>query len=346
MKGKYNGCHMITYGSILPRAASLSRLANKTINLTTKERFRIKVLDWHKAHGKNQSLTARHFGLGRMTVYRWVKKFNQKGIYGLKDQSRRPFHLRRPTTDFKTENRIVALRKQYPAWSKHKLKVLLAKDAIQISASSIGRVLKRRNLINPKVSKKRKRAALFPKKRFPKGLQIREPGDLIQIDVKYINLIAGRKFYQFTAIDVLSKNRVLDVYASESSLDGAKFLQECLEEFPFPIKAIQTDNGASFLKYFDRLCKLLNLPHYFIYPRSPKQNTYVENSHLMDEKEFYQQGQISSNLKVMKERIKQRQHIWNYIRPHQALNQLTPKEYLEKLKRQNLPTGDVIVLQT
>ena len=70
------------------------------------------------------------------------------------------------------------------------------------------------------------------------------------MDTKHIMLTGGKKLYQFTAIDVLTKTRVLDVYPSESSKHGAQFINKCAVEFPFPIKAIQTDNGSTFLKYF------------------------------------------------------------------------------------------------
>jgi transposase-like protein len=73
------------------------------------------------------------------------------------------------------------------------------------------------------------------------------PGDMIQMDTKYIMTIGGRKFYQFTAIDVLSKKRILRVYASLSSRKGADFLQECVNNFGFAIKNIQTDNGSECL---------------------------------------------------------------------------------------------------
>ena len=169
---------------------------------------------------------------------------------------------------------------------------------------------------------------------------------MIQMDTKQINLIGGRKIYQFTAIDVLTKRRVLRVYPSESSRNGAHFLQECLLNFPFAIKAIQTDNGPTFQKEFEKLCKEKNLPHYFIYPRSPKQNTYVEISQGADEREFYQQGNVCSLLPAMQEKIKEREGVWNNIRPHEALGQLTPSEYFWKLQTDRLPTKNVIVLQT
>lgn len=237
------------------------------------------------------------------------------------------------------------MRKQYPAWSKKKIRALLLREGIKTSESTVGRILKRRNLIDKKVSKKRSRAALHPRKRFPKGLVISNPGDLVQIDTKHIVLTGGRKFYQFTAIDVLTKHRILRVYPSESSRNGELFLKECLIRFPFPVRAVQTDNGAPFLKHFDKHCQDIGLPHYFIYPRTPKQNTYVEISHEADDREFYNLGNKSSILAVMQAKILDHENTWNKIRPHEALGQLTPNEYYWKIKLNGLPTNKVIVLQ-
>lgn len=281
-----------------------------------------------------------------MTLYRWLKRFKQSGVIGLNEESRKPKRLRQPTTSWNTVIRIVRLRKLYPAWSKYKLRALITKEGIPVSASTVGRIFKRRGLIAKKISIKRRKAALRPKARFPRGLRIAEAGDMIQMDTKHIMLPGGKKFYQFTAIDVLGKRKVMRVYPSESSRNGAKFIEECLLGFPFPIKAIQTDNGAPFQKEFDKLCREKGIPHYFIYPRSPKQNSYVEISHEADKREFYQQGNVCSLLPVMQRKIKEWENIWNNVRPHQALNYLTPAEYLWKIQTSRLPTKDVIILQT
>ena len=337
---------MTIYGTILPGAVGIARSAALTDKLTERAKYKIKVLDWHRFHGSNTSLTARHFGIGRMTLYRWLKRFRHCGIIGLNEYSRRPKNVRKPTTAWDIMSRTVQLRKQYPVWSKHKLKVLLEREGLKVSASTIGRILKRRGLINRKVFQKRRKAALRPKARFPRGLRIFEPGQMIQMDTKHIMLPGGKRFYQFTAIDLLGKRKVMRVYPSESSRNGAKFLEECLAGFPFPIKAVQTDNGSTFLKEFDKTCKEKGIPHYFIYPRTPKQNTYVEISQGADKREFYQQGNVCSLLPVMQRKIKEWENIWNNVRPHEALGQLTPSEYLLKLQTQRLPTKDVIVLQT
>ena len=169
---------------------------------------------------------------------------------------------------------------------------------------------------------------------------------MIQMDTKYIMLVGGRKYYQFTAIDVLSKRKVMRVYKTQSSANGALFLEECIEAMPFEIRAVQTDNGAPFQKYFDALCKAKNIPHYYIYPRTPKQNTYVEISHGADEREFYQQGNVYQDFEIMRRKMADWEYVWNNIRPHQALDYLTPKQYLEKRQSSRLPTKDVITLQT
>jgi len=172
MKGRHSGCRMTIYGTILPEAVSIARSAALVEALTERAKYKIKILDWHRAHGKNISLTSRHFAIGRMTLYRWLKGLKHYGVIGLNERSRKPKRLRQLVTPWKTVIRIVQLKKQYPAWSKYKLQALLKRESIQVSVSTVGRILRRRGLINKKVSQKRRKAALRPKARFPRGLRI------------------------------------------------------------------------------------------------------------------------------------------------------------------------------
>lgn len=337
---------MTIYGTLLPGARAIANSSALTDKLTESAKQRIKILDWHRAHGKNSSLTARHFGIGRMTLFRWQKRVEKVGLLGLNESSKKPKRLRVPVISWTVVARVMELRKQYPAWSKHKLAAILKREGSVVSESTVGRILKRKGLIDKKISKKKRKSALHPRLRFPKGLRIYCEGQMIQIDTKYIMLVGGAKFYQFTAIDVLSKQRVLRVYASQSSRNGALFLKECIASFPFQILNVQTDNGAPFLKEFDALCKKLNLPHYFIYPRHPKENTYVEISHEADEREFYQNGKVSSLLPIMQQNMREWQDVWNTFRPHESLGQITPSEFSKRIKIQGLPTKNVVVLQT
>lgn len=334
---------MTIYGSVLPGARTLANWATRT-NITEKAKQRLKVVDWLRSHENDISLAARHFGLNRETVRIWRDKFNQVGMLALNDKSHKPKHLRQATTSWQIVDEIVKTRKEYPAWSKWKIQAMLKRKNMNVSVSTVGRILKRKGLIDKKVSKKKSKAAKNPKQRYPRGFRITSAGDMIQIDTKFVTM-QNRMIYQFTAIDVLTKRRVLRFYSSLLSKNGADFLRACLREFPFPIKTIQTDNGKEFLKYFDNLCKELNLPHYFIEARHPKQNTYVENSHGFDEREFYQQGNIYQTRDLMDEALAKWEHTWNYIRPHQSLNYLTPDEYLNKIRITNLNPKEAIILQ-
>lgn len=335
---------MTIYGSILPGARTLANWATRT-NITEKAKHRLKVVDWLRSHKNDISLTARHFGLNRETVRTWRDKFNRVGMLALNDKSHRPKNVRQQTTSWQVVDEIVKTRKQYPAWSKWKIQVMLKRKNMFVSASTVGRILKRKCLIDKKVSRKRSKAAKNPKQRYPRGFRITCAGDMVQIDTKFVTLLGGRMIYQFTAIDVLSKRRVLRYYSSLLSKNGADFLRICLARFPFQVKAIQTDNGKEFLKDFDKLCKELSLPHYFIEARHPKQNTYVENSHGSDEREFYQQGNVDKDIEAMNTGLEKWEHDWNYIRPHEALNYLTPDEYLNKILCTNLTAKEAIILQ-
>lgn len=336
---------MTVYGSRMPGAGRIAQWAARVQALTVEAKRRLKVVDWYIQHGKNIALTARRFGVERKTVRRWRDRFRERGVLGLNDRSKRPKHIRQPTIPAVVSTRAVQLRNEY-GWSKHKLAPLLRKEGFPVSVSTVGRILKRRSLINPKTSKQRSRAAQHPKRRYPQGLKIAKPGDLVQLDTKHLTVLEGRKLYQFTAIDVLTKRRVLYVYASLASRNGAAFMVHCRLMFPFTIRAVQTDNGPEFLGAFQKFCEYRKVPQFFIHPRAPKENTYVERSHRTDQDEFYQRGNLRHTLAAMRARIKWWEHVYNDVRPHEALNYLTPREYLQQWQIGRLPTKDVITLQT
>jgi len=332
---------MTTYGYILPGASRIAKLAT---NVSNKAKQRLRVIDWHRGNGANQSLTARHFGIGREALREWLKRFKQRGIAGLEDKDHTPHKLRVRTTPLPLQDRIARLRKDHSCWSKYKLAKMVD---YQASASTVGRILKDRGLINKKASKKRTKAARNPKKRFPRDILINMPGKLIQIDTKHLPKFLGTmKLYQFTAIDVLTKTRVLSVSTKISSKAAEQFLLECIRDFKFQIQAVQTDNGSEFKGCFDQACKRLGITHYWIEPRSPKQNCYVERSHRTDQEEFYQQGNMRSSVEKLMPLLKAWEHIYNHVRPHQSLNYLTPMEYLQKYQTSTIATKDVVALQT
>lgn len=346
MRGRYAGCSMTIYGTIIPGAARIAQLAGKVQNLSRRAKERLKIIDWHNSHGQNQSLTSRRFGIDREALREWLKRLKQSGPIGLNDKSHRPHKFRESKLKWETKERILEIRKENPTWSKYIIAAIINNEGAQTNPSAVGRYLKKKSLLNQKISKRNQRSAANPKKRFPRDLVIKQPGDMIQIDTKFLIGIGGIRLYQFTAIDVLTKIRILSVSSSLSSKQGAKFLKLCVNKFPFAIKAIQTDNGKEFLNYFDEACQKRKIPHYYIEPRNPKQNSYVERSHLTDEREFYQQGNMRSAVALLQPLIQKWEDKYNTIRPHQSLNYLTPMAYFNNFQKGRIPTKDFIPLQT
>lgn len=335
---------MHAYGYVLPSLDFVRKIAWRAGPLTVKATQRLRIVDWHFQHGKNVSLTARRFGIQRKTLRRWLKRMKQEGLRGLCDRSSRPHELRKPQTHPSVVKAILELRQARPFWSKYKLHTVLKRHGVVVSASTIGRTLKRYGFISEKVSRKHRKAALHPKKRYPRGLVIRRPGDLVQIDTKHAGYIGGAKSYQFTAIDVLTRLRVLESSPSLSSRHAAKFFQVCQREFPFPIRAVQHDNGSEFRGAFEKQLAQLGITQYFTHVRSPKENSYVERSHRTDKEEFY--GQYIHDTFPQRQRaLKRWQVSYNTERPHQALDQRTPFEYFLSCSNRRIANKDCVILQ-
>ena len=66
-------------------------------DLSPRARARLKMLEWHHAHGGNVSRTARHFGFSRPTVYRWLRRFDRHRLLSLENRSSVPQRRRRRT---------------------------------------------------------------------------------------------------------------------------------------------------------------------------------------------------------------------------------------------------------
>ena len=93
MKGRYNGVHMSTYGSVIPRGPRVARLA---VELSPAARQRLKWFDYYAAHGCQARLTCRHFGISPQTFYRWRRRYHPGHLQTLESRSRRPQRGRQP----------------------------------------------------------------------------------------------------------------------------------------------------------------------------------------------------------------------------------------------------------
>jgi transposase InsO family protein len=294
-------------------------------------------ISWHETHGKRVSLTARHFGLSRSTVYDWCKRYEQRGVRGLEDRSRRPRNVRQPTWSKELEQAVLTLRGAHPRWGKDKLAVLLRDQGHQASVSMVGRVLSRlkhqgwlplADLRDPWMGG---RAQIRPYAvRKPRDYVPRAPGDLVQIDSADVRLLPNHDHWykHFSARDVVSRWDVLGVYSRATALTARDFLDAVIERMPGPVRAIQVDGGSEFKAEFEEACRDKGLLLFVLPPRSPKLNGCVERAQRTHKEEFYQMLDPPDSLGDLRRLLLAQELCYNTVRPHQALGQLTPQQWL------------------
>src|SRR3989304_8068669 len=94
MRGRYNGCRMSIYGSVIPGAR---RLARRSVELSKAARQRLKWFEYYQMHGGNGRLTCRYFGISPQTFYRWKRRYDPLNLHSLEDRPRRPKRLGQST---------------------------------------------------------------------------------------------------------------------------------------------------------------------------------------------------------------------------------------------------------
>ena len=95
-----------------------------------------------------------------------------------------------------------------------------------------------------------------------------------------------KRHCQFTAIDDCTRLRVLRIYPKADQRTAIGFLDYVTERLPFPVEAIQTDNGAEFQTGFGWHVLDRGIGHVYIKPATPRLNGKVERSHRIDAEEF------------------------------------------------------------
>jgi transposase InsO family protein len=333
MSGKYNGTSMKAH-YILRGAGKLSRL----VGISADARRRLKWFDYYASHERNAQLTCRHFGISPDTFYRWKRRFKPGVLKTLESFSTKPRTFRNSQIPQDTVQKIICLRRKDMGLSKYKLAVILERDyQINLSASSIGRIMRRSGLIEEaslaRGVKRRKVNWKIPRYRVSFEQRYKYPGNLVQIDTKQI-IIIGETFHQFTAIDCYTRIGYSRVYRGTSTVNSREFLISLLQSLPFKVRAIQTDNGHEFLLYFHKECVQRGITHFFSRPRTPTDNSLVERVigttagelWLFDETLIPDTAYLDKRVSAWFDR-------YNSYRPHQSLNYLTPMEYYELKKK-------------
>jgi len=290
-------------------------------------------------------VVARHFGVHRSTIWRWMRKWRVLNQQIDQDCPNRP--NRRGKTHFcptyyswsiRTESsaphthpgrikqwvidRILAIRATLGRCAVI-IREELAKEQVVVSVSTIRRVIAKYSL------QKTKRRTI--RRTLPRP-DVKSPGDLVQIDtLHYVNKLTGKRRYIFTVIDLYSRmsyakcfDRLLPGNALTTVLSAERY-------FGFKITTIQSDNGPEFSKWFSHQLHGKGIVHRKIRIHRPNDNAHIERFNRTLREECVGQH-MSGNLRLplINQKLKQYIDYYNNKRLHLGIQCMTPKSMLQR----------------
>ena len=146
----------------------------------------------------------------------------------------------------------------------------------------------------------------------------------------------GRRFRILTVVDDFTKENVALVPdTSISGLRVTRELDQAIAERGQP-KTIVSDNGTEFTSM--AILKWVQdngIDWHYIQPGKPTQNAFIEsfNGRLRDE---CLNETLFSSLTDAREELEKWRDDYNYHRPHSSIGNLTPSEFVEKIKMDEL----------
>jgi transposase InsO family protein len=320
--------------------SSMYHLINsKRFNESDTAKLRLQVIEYHTKYGTQPTIDA--FKISKASIFRWKKLYldSNKNIYCLIPQSRKPHTLRTMNTDIKIIEYIKKLREAHPNLGKEKIKPLLDQYVVPpnhkgISVSTIGKILKRYNMISSKKRVYHNPNHKYPGKRKPvqriKFAPRTDTSGYFQIDT--VQMFVDRiRIYVFNAVDIHTKFEFSYTYKQSNTKNSVDFLKKLLSLYP--VHTVQTDNGSEYLGEFHRYLVHKRIKHLYIYPRCPRINGCVERANRSLKEEFIYKNEctvLTEGLEGFNKKLMEHLVWFNTLRPHNSLNNLSPIQYMLK----------------
>jgi transposase InsO family protein len=252
------------------------KLSDVKVRVQYRLRVRQRLMVLHFARLNGSTAAGRRFGVSVRTIRRWRERWRQDALQGL--VPRYPRRRGRRITPRIVE--LIGQARRDLAYGAPRTQLWLRRvHEVRVAVGTIQRIF--RDLGLPRLRRTPKRVP-----RQMKLFEKDEPGESIQVDVKFVK-IAGRWAFQYTALDDCTRFRVLRLYRRLHQSSSLAFLTELCRAFPFRIRKLQCDNGHEFPFVFALAVQALGIRHRYIKPRRPQQNGKVERSHRIDQEEFW-----------------------------------------------------------
>ena len=289
--------------------------------------------------GERMTDLCREFGISRKTGYKLKTRYEELGVDGFRNLSRRsathPNETPRTTVDL-----VLGWRLKHPTWGARKIRRELQRyDSTRQwpVTSTISAILKRHGLVTSR--KRRRRATPSPN---PLG-DSWAPNDVWSIDFKGQFHLGNRRLcYPLTVSDHFSRYFITCEALENTRRAGTQqALEAAFRSFGVP-KAIRSDNGPPFASTgcmgLTRLSVWLmrqGIETQRIEPGHPEQNGRHERLHRTLKREAI--NPAAPNLLQQQEQFNAFLDCYNNERPHEALGQEPPASIYKPSTREYDP---------
>jgi len=292
------------------------------------------IADWQTGYFSITDLS-QEYGISRKITCKWINRYEELGINGLEEQSRRPNHSPNQTSDDLVELIVkekLKNRNRGPKKIYHQLKIQYP-DIAWPAPSTIGEWLKKHGLV-----KERKRRLRVPPYTEP-FQSCQEPNTVWSADFKgQFFTLDGKLCYPLTVSDNYSRYLLkCKGLLGPRYQPTKKVLESAFREYGLP-DAIRVDNGTPFAgRGIGGLSRLsiwwiqLGIVPERIDKGCPQQNGRHERMHRTLKAEAI--GSKALNIKEQQKRFDWFCFDYNHNRPHESLNQEPPVKHYQKSNR-------------
>lgn len=291
-------------------------------------------LEQLRTHLHSLAAACRQHGISRKTAYKWRHRFQQAGVQGLQDRSRRPYHSP-DRTDPALEQAIIQTHQQFH-WGAAKIHAYLRSQQQPVpSITTVHAILRRHGQVLPH------RPTAEPVQRFEQP----GPNALWQMDFKGPLEVQRTRIYPLSILDDHSRYLLTLVGCPTIRYEPLwTVLWNLLGEVGLP-DALLCDNyfnsraGGSLvgLSWFDSQLIRLGIRPTHGRPYHPQTQGKVERLHRTLETELWPDLDTSSLDAVNRQFERWRTEVYNPLRPHEALGLQPP---IRRYRPSNRPRPD------
>lgn len=262
---------------------------------------------------------ARYTGYSQSAIVKWVKRASlDRRARVIPTQSSRPeYHPK--TLSRETVEAVIQYRKKYirDAFFIHHI---LQRDGIEISLSSVKRILRRNEMSR---FSKWKKWHTYPPRPMPES-----PGTLVEIDTIHDGSGQGA-MYIYTLLDVCSRWAYAVPSLAINTHRSLGFVNAARGASSFSFSTLQSDHGSEFSKWFTKRILERGMSHRHSRIRTPNDNAHLERFNRTIQDECI--SRVSRSMKVWQREIPEYLHYYNTERPHMGLNMKTPTDIIKTI---------------